>query len=143
MATKNYETIDEAVYIDGIIYWASLHNKNKVSDRYEFDLVPDNPEEVKEMGVALKTKDFGDGEVEYVKISSSLGALYPIRVVYDDDTVEPGTLVGNGSSVRVKCELAKTTFNKKEFIKLARPKTVRVKELIRYEAKERDELMYA
>jgi hypothetical protein len=143
MTTKNYDTLDEAVYLDGTIYWASLYQKNKVSDRYELELVPDNPEEVKEMGVALKTKDFGNGPEQYVKIASSLNAQYPIRVVFDDTEVEAGTLVGNGSSVRVKCELAKTTFNRKDFIKLARPKTVRVKELVRYESAERDERMYA
>lgn len=143
MATKNYETLDEAVYLDGTIYWACLDHKNKVTDRYEFDFVPDDPEEVREMGVTLKTKDFGNGEVEYVKISQSMGSLYPIKVVYDDEEVEKGTAVGNGSSVRVKCELAKTTFNRKDFIKLARPKLVRVKELVRYEAGERDERMYA
>lgn len=140
--TKNYETLDDAVYLDGTIYWACLSHKNPVTERYEFDFVPDDVEEVRELGVELKLKDFGDGEVEYVKISQSLNSKYPISVSFDDDDVEPDTLVGNGSSVRIKCELAKTTFNKKEFIKLARPKKVRVKELVRYNGT-RDERMYA
>ena len=140
--TMNYETLDEAVYLDGTIYWASLHRPNPMSGRYELELVPDEPELVREMGVELKTKDYGNGEVEYVKISASTGSKYPIRVVFDDDEVEPDTLVGNGSSVRVKCELAKTFFNKKSFIKLARPKVVRVKELVRYSAGSRDEELY-
>ena len=140
MTTDLYTTLDPEVYIDGVAYWASLRKPNKMSGKYEIEVVlsSEEAEKVREMGVTVKTKDYGDGEEEYVRISSSSNAKFPIKVVFDEDDPEltEDTLVGNGSKVRVKCELAKTRFGKKEFFKLARPKVVRVKELVRYEAKD-------
>jgi hypothetical protein len=142
MNTQNYETIDSEVYIDGTAYWASVHTPNHMSGKYELTLVPDDQEAVREMGVSLKTKDT-EGAIPsepYVVIASSANAKWPIKVVFDDTEVPEGTLVGNGSKVRVKCELAKTYFGKKSFFKLARPKVVRVKELVRYGGNEDDKL---
>jgi hypothetical protein len=142
-----YTTLDPEVYIDGVAYWASLRKPNTVSGKYEIEvaLSSEEAEKVREMGVTVKTKTFDDSEEEYVRISSSSNAKYPIKVVFDEDdedlTVE--TPVGNGSKVRVLCELAKTRFGKKEFFKLARPKVVRVKELVRYEAKANTGGLYA
>lgn len=141
--TKNYETIDPEVYIDGTAYWASVHTPNTMSGKYELTVVPDNPEAIREMGVTLKTKDEGEPSEPYIVIASSANAKFPIKTVFDDKSVEEGTLVGNGSKVRVKCELAKTYFGKKSFFKLARPKVVRVKELVRYAREESDDRLYA
>lgn len=167
MTTKNYVKLDD-VYLDGTIYWANLFDKNKVTDRYELDLIPDDMEEVKEMGV-IPLKGFLDthgnlykdskrddldengnikytvdvDDIEFVNIRSSLNSMFPIKVKYDDESVSKGTKVGNGSTVRVRCELANTTFNRKDFIKLMRPNLVRVKQLVRYAEPQRDERMYA
>ena len=140
--TKNYETIDAEVYVDGTAYWASVHTPNSFTGKYELTIVPDDPEFIREMGVSLKTKDVEDAvpSEPFVVISASMNSKYPIKTVFDDPEVPEGTLVGNGSKVRVKCELAKTYFGKKSFFKLARPKVVRVKELVKYGGNKDDKL---
>lgn len=140
--TKNYETIDAEVYVDGTAYWASVHTPNSFTGKYELTVVPDDPEAIKEMGVQLKTKDSEDAvpSEPFVVISASMGSKYPVKVVFDAEDTPEDTLIGNGSKVRVKCELAKTYFGKKSFFKLARPKVVRVKELVKYGGNKDDKL---
>jgi hypothetical protein len=81
--------------------------------------------------------------VEYVKIKASKNARFGPKVLFDDDTIEQGTKIGNGSKVLVKCELAKTFFNKKgPYFSLKRPSKVRVIDLVRYDNNSSDDEMY-
>jgi len=165
MATKNYEKLQD-VMIKGEIHWACVHEPNSMTDVFDLKLIPDNMEEVKETGAdtmvgfkdqygnlrSMSQKDHtgDDGNplydvvednVEYVYIPSSKGAIYGPKVTYHDKTVEAGTKIGNGSKVVVKCDLARTSFGKKEFFKLKRPAKVFVTELVRFEGKSEDEEM--
>lgn len=165
--TMNYEKLDD-VFIRGEAHWASVFEINPVTDLYEITIIPDSLEEVKELGVKILTgfKDqngnlHGDSArekvddkgnpryevaedgIEFVKIVSSKNAKFGPKVMYDDDDVEPGTKIGNGSKVLVKCDLARTQFNKKQFIALKRPSKVRVIDLVTFDKDgNRDSEMY-
>lgn len=89
--------------------------------------------------------------IEFVKIVSSKNAKYGPRVMFDDDSVVVrdddghvvGPKIGNGSKVLVKCDLARTQFNKKQFIALKRPSKVRVIDLVTFDKDgNRDSEMY-
>jgi hypothetical protein len=90
----------ETAIISGKAYWTKLNRKDEYSDKYQMDIgdLSDKSKEVlASHGVMLKNKDDDRGEFVTAK------TRYTVPVMDSDKQVmDQNTLIGNGSSVKVK-----------------------------------------
>ena len=95
----------ETAIISGKAYWTKLNRKDEYSDKYQLD-VGDLSDKSKEVlashGVKLKNKNDDRGEF----ITARTQYLVPV-IDSDKKSIDRDTLIGNGSSVRVKVDFNK------------------------------------
>lgn len=96
----------ETAIISGKAYWTKLNRKDEYSDKYQLD-VGDLSDKSKEVlathGVKLKNKEDDRGEFVTARTRYVVVVIDSDRKVIDQDT-----LIGNGSSVKVKVAFNKT-----------------------------------
>ena len=93
-------TQKETAIISGKAFWTKLNRKDEFSDKYQMD-IGNLSEESKELlttnGVIFKNKNDDRGEFVTAR------TRYDVPVMNSDkEPMERSTLIGNGSSVRVK-----------------------------------------
>ena len=94
----------ETAVIQGKAYWAKLSTPDKMSEKYQIDvcnLSDDTLDNLKKHGVVPKNKD--DERGEFITARSK----FDVPVINRDKEGMNGTLIGNGSYVKVK-----VSFNK-------------------------------
>jgi hypothetical protein len=82
------------------LYWANLYTRNKLSNKYQVDLVNLTEDQIKlieETGVSVRSKD--DERGFFVTCKSSNYEIIPHDK--NGDTIGPDILVGNGSRANV------------------------------------------
>ena len=82
------------------LYWANLYTRNKLSNKYQVDLVNLTEDQIKlieEAGVSVRSKD--DERGFFVTCKSSNYEIIPHDK--NGDTIGPDILVGNGSRANV------------------------------------------
>ena len=99
-------TQKETAIISGKAFWTKLNRKDEYSDKYQLD-VGDLSDKSKEVlathGVKLKNKEDDRGEFVTAR------TRYVVAVIDSDKrTIDQDTLIGNGSSVKVKVAFNKT-----------------------------------
>jgi hypothetical protein len=96
----------ETAIISGKAFWTKFNRKDEYSDKYQLD-VGDLSDKSKEVlashGVRLKNKEDDRGEFVTAR------TRYVVSVIDSDKkTIDQDTLIGNGSSVKVKVAFNKT-----------------------------------
>ena len=94
----------ETAVIQGKAYWAKLSTPDKMSEKYQIDvcnLSDETLDNLKKHGVVPKNKD--DERGEFITARSK----FDVPVINRDKEGMNGTLIGNGSDVKVK-----VSFNK-------------------------------
>lgn len=96
----------ETAIITGKAYWTKLNRKDEYSDKYQMD-IGDLSEKSKELlssnGVKLKNKEDDRGEF----VTPKTRYIVPVMDSHKK-TIDKDTLIGNGSSVKVKVAFNKT-----------------------------------
>ena len=91
----------ETAVIEGKAYWSKLNKKDEYSDKYQMDignLSEETKELLKENGVKLKSKDNDDrGDFITARSKFSVPVMDSNKKTFDAET-----LIGNGSSVKVR-----------------------------------------
>tara|TARA_R100000963_G_C4632757_1_gene97441 strand:- start:49 stop:465 length:417 start_codon:yes stop_codon:yes gene_type:complete len=120
----------ETAIISGKAFWTKLNRKDEYSDKYQLD-VGDLSEKSKEVltshGVKLKNKNDDRGEF----ITARTQYLVPV-IDSDKKVIDSDTLIGNGSSVRVKIDFNKTHPFVEKYGTSMYLKKVQVTELVEY-----------
>ncbi len=120
----------ETAIISGKAFWTKLNRKDEYSDKYQLD-VGDLSEKSKEVltshGVKLKNKNDDRGEF----ITARTQYLVPV-IDSDKKVIDSDTLIGNGSSVRVKVDFNKTHPFVEKYGTSMYLKKVQVTELVEY-----------
>tara|TARA_R110001583_G_scaffold45482_3_gene143205 strand:+ start:4479 stop:4895 length:417 start_codon:yes stop_codon:yes gene_type:complete len=120
----------ETAIISGKAFWTKLNRKDEYSDKYQLD-VGDLSEKSKEVltshGVKLKNKNDDRGEF----ITARTQYLVPV-MDSDKKVIDKDTLIGNGSSVRVKVDFNKTHPFVEKYGTSMYLKKVQVTELVEY-----------
>ena len=120
----------ETAIISGKAFWTKLNRKDEYSDKYQLD-VGDLSEKSKEVltshGVKLKNKNDDRGEF----ITARTQYLVPV-IDSDKKVIDSDTLIGNGSSVRVKIDFNKTHPFVEKYGTYMYLKKVQVTELVEY-----------
>ena len=120
----------ETAIISGKAFWTKLNRKDEYSDKYQLD-VGDLSEKSKEVltshGVKLKNKNDDRGEF----ITARTQYLVPV-IDSDKKVIDRDTLIGNGSSVRVKVDFNKTHPFVEKYGTSMYLKKVQVTELVEY-----------
>jgi len=120
----------ETAIIDGKAYWSKLDRKDEFSDKYQMDIgdLSDKSKEVlTSHGVKLKNKNDDRGEF----ITARTQYLVPV-IDSDKKVIDSDTLIGNGSSVRVKVDFNKTHPFVEKYGTSMYLKKVQVTELVEY-----------
>ena len=89
----------ETMVFQGKAYWAKLSTPDKLSERYQMDvcnLSDDTITNLKKHGVVPKNRD--DERGEFITARSK----FDVPVINNDKEGMNGTLIGNGSDVKVK-----------------------------------------
>ena len=89
----------ETAVVQGKAYWAKLSTPDKMSDKYQMDvcnLSDDTITNLKKHGVLTKNRD--DERGEFITARSK----FDVPVINNDKEGMNGTLIGNGSDVKVK-----------------------------------------
>jgi hypothetical protein len=124
----------ETAIISGKAFWTKLNRKDEYSDKYQLD-VGDLSEKSKEVltshGVKLKNKNDDRGEF----ITARTQYLVPV-MDSDKKVIDKDTLIGNGSSVRVKVDFNKTHPFVEKYGTSMYLKKVQVTELVEYGSKD-------
>ena len=124
----------ETAIISGKAFWTKLNRKDEYSDKYQLD-VGDLSEKSKEVltshGVKLKNKNDDRGEF----ITARTQYLVPV-IDSDKKVIDSDTLIGNGSSVRVKVDFNKTHPFVEKYGTSMYLKKVQVTELVEYGSKD-------
>ena len=127
----------ETAIISGKAYWTKLNRKDEYSDKYQLD-VGDLSDKSKEVltshGVKLKNKNDDRGEF----ITARTQYLVPV-IDSDKKTIDRDTLIGNGSSVRVKVDFNKNHPFAEKYGTSMYLKKVQVTELVEYAKDEFDD----
>ena len=127
----------ETAIISGKAYWTKLNRKDEYSDKYQLD-VGDLSDKSKEVltshGVKLKNKNDDRGEF----ITARTQYLVPV-IDSDKKTIDRDTLIGNGSSVRVKVDFNKNHPFAEKYGTSMYLKKVQVTELVEYARDEFDD----
>tara|TARA_R100001443_G_scaffold84537_2_gene91158 strand:+ start:611 stop:1027 length:417 start_codon:yes stop_codon:yes gene_type:complete len=120
----------ETAIISGKAFWTKLNRKDEYSDKYQLD-VGDLSEKSKEVltshGVKLKNKNDDRGEFITARTQYLVSVIDSDKKVIDSDT-----LIGNGSSVRVKVDFNKTHPFVEKYGTSMYLKKVQVTELVEY-----------
>jgi len=120
----------ETAIISGKAFWTKLNRKDEYSDKYQLD-VGDLSEKSKEVltshGVKLKNKNDDRGEFITARTQYLVPVIDSNKKVIDSDT-----LIGNGSSVRVKVDFNKTHPFVEKYGTSMYLKKVQVTELVEY-----------
>jgi len=120
----------ETAIISGKAFWTKLNRKDEYSDKYQLD-VGDLSEKSKEVltshGVKLKNKNDDRGDF----ITARTQYLVPV-IDSDKKVIDSDTLIGNGSSVRVKIDFNKTHPFVEKYGTSMYLKKVQVTELVEY-----------
>ena len=120
----------ETAIISGKAFWTKLNRKDEYSDKYQLD-VGDLSEKSKEVltshGVKLKNKNDDRGEF----ITARTQYIVPV-MDSDKKVIDKDTLIGNGSSVRVKVDFNKTHPFVEKYGTSMYLKKVQVTELVEY-----------
>ena len=120
----------ETAIISGKAFWTKLNRKDEYSDKYQLD-VGDLSEKSKEVltshGVKLKNKNDDRGEFITARTQYLVSVIDSDKQVIDSDT-----LIGNGSSVRVKVDFNKTHPFVEKYGTSMYLKKVQVTELVEY-----------
>jgi|TARA_R110000822_G_scaffold7537_2_gene30821 hypothetical protein len=124
----------ETAIISGKAFWTKLNRKDEYSDKYQLD-VGDLSEKSKEVltshGVKLKNKNDDRGEF----ITARTQYIVPV-MDSDKKVIDKDTLIGNGSSVRVKVDFNKTHPFVEKYGTSMYLKKVQVTELVEYGSKD-------
>lgn len=124
----------ETAIISGKAFWTKLNRKDEYSDKYQLD-VGDLSEKSKEVltshGVKLKNKNDDRGEF----ITARTQYIVPV-MDSDKKVIDQDTLIGNGSSVRVKVDFNKTHPFVEKYGTSMYLKKVQVTELVEYGSKD-------
>ena len=124
----------ETAIISGKAFWTKLNRKDEYSDKYQLD-VGDLSEKSKEVltshGVKLKNKNDDRGEF----ITARTQYIVPV-MDSDKKVIDKDTLIGNGSSVRVKVDFNKTHPFVENYGTSMYLKKVQVTELVEYGSKD-------
>lgn len=127
----------ETAIISGKAFWTKLNRKDEYSDKYQLD-VGDLSDKSKEVlashGVKLKNKNDDRGEF----ITARTQYLVPV-IDSDKKTIDRDTLIGNGSSVRVKVDFNKNHPFAEKYGTSMYLKKVQVTELVEYAKDEFDD----
>ena len=127
----------ETAIISGKAYWTKLNRKDEYSDKYQLD-VGDLSDKSKEVltshGVKLKNKNDDRGEF----ITARTQYLVPV-IDSDKKIIDRDTLIGNGSSVRVKVDFNKNHPFAEKYGTSMYLKKVQVTELVEYARDEFDD----
>ena len=127
----------ETAIISGKAFWTKLNRKDEYSDKYQLD-VGDLSDKSKEVltshGVKLKNKNDDRGEF----ITARTQYLIPV-IDSDKKTIDRDTLIGNGSSVRVKVDFNKNHPFAEKYGTSMYLKKVQVTELVEYGRDEFDD----
>ena len=127
----------ETAIISGKAFWTKLNRKDEYSDKYQLD-VGDLSDKSKEVlashGVKLKNKNDDRGEF----ITARTQYLVPV-IDSDKKTIDRDTLIGNGSSVRVKVDFNKNHPFAEKYGTSMYLKKVQVTELVEYSKDEFDD----
>ena len=127
----------ETAIISGKAYWTKLNRKDEYSDKYQLD-VGDLSDKSKEVlnshGVKLKNKNDDRGEF----ITARTKYLVPV-IDSDKKIIDRDTLIGNGSSVRVKVDFNKNHPFAEKYGTSMYLKKVQVTELVEYAKDEFDD----
>ena len=127
----------ETAIISGKAYWTKLNRKDEYSDKYQLDIgdLSDKSKEVlTSHGVKLKNKNDDRGEF----ITARTQYLIPV-IDSDKKTIDRDTLIGNGSSVRVKVDFNKNHPFAEKYGTSMYLKKVQVTELVEYGRDEFDD----
>ena len=120
----------ETAIISGKAFWTKLNRKDEYSDKYQMDIgdLSDKSKEVlTSHGVKLKNKNDDRGEF----ITARTQYLVPV-IDSDKKVIDSDTLIGNGSSVRVKVDFNKTHPFVEKYGTSMYLKKVQVTELVEY-----------
>jgi len=127
----------ETAIISGKAFWTKLNRKDEYSDKYQLD-VGDLSDKSKEVltshGVKLKNKNDDRGEF----ITARTQYLIPV-IDSDKKIIDRDTLIGNGSSVRVKVDFNKNHPFAEKYGTSMYLKKVQVTELVEYGRDEFDD----
>tara|TARA_Y100000310_G_C20203388_1_gene587967 strand:+ start:185 stop:601 length:417 start_codon:yes stop_codon:yes gene_type:complete len=127
----------ETAIISGKAFWTKLNRKDEYSDKYQLD-VGDLSDKSKEVlashGVKLKNKNDDRGEF----ITARTQYLVPV-IDSDKKSMDQDTLIGNGSSVRVKVDFNKNHPFAEKYGTSMYLKKVQVTELVEYAKDEFDD----
>ena len=120
----------ETAIISGKAFWTKLNRKDEYSDKYQMDIgdLSDKSKEVlTSHGVKLKNKNDDRGEFITARTQYLVPVIDSNKKVIDSDT-----LIGNGSSVRVKVDFNKTHPFVEKYGTSMYLKKVQVTELVEY-----------
>ena len=120
----------ETAIISGKAFWTKLNRKDEYSDKYQMDIgdLSDKSKEVlTSHGVKLKNKNDDRGEFITARTQYLVPVIDSNKKVIDSDT-----LIGNGSSVRVKIDFNKTHPFVEKYGTSMYLKKVQVTELVEY-----------
>ena len=120
----------ETAIISGKAFWTKLNRKDEYSDKYQMDIgdLSDKSKEVlTSHGVKLKNKNDDRGQFITARTQYLVPVIDSNKKVIDSDT-----LIGNGSSVRVKVDFNKTHPFVEKYGTSMYLKKVQVTELVEY-----------